>query len=108
MTTPAQPAVTVSLDQASYNLNDPITVTAEYTDPAAAGNASELVVTVTVSYPDGTTASGEASAAVSTGAQTATAPAAASDNAGNTYTEQSNVNGTVVFTGTVAQAPPAA
>jgi len=109
MTTPpasAPPVVTVQLDKPSYKLNDVVTATAEYTDSSAQG--AQLVVTVTVNDPaTGLQGTADATAQVTSG-DTPTLPASASDNAGNSYTEQSNTAGTAVFTGTLAQAPPAA
>lgn len=102
MTTPA-PAVTVTTDKTSYAVGDPIQVTVEYPDPSNPGKT--LTVTATVTNTDGTTATG--TAAVSVGAIAASPlPVAITDSFGGTYTQQSSVAGTAVFTGTIA-APPA-
>ena len=103
MTTPAAPAVTVSTDQASYNVGDPITVTVEYADPSNPGQT--LTVTATVTNLDGTTATGTASVQVGAAAAVPL-NVAVTDSFGGSYAQQSNVPGTAVFTGTVA-APPA-
>lgn len=105
MTTPATPTVTVSADQASYAVGDPITVTVDYTDPGNPGTT--LTVTATVTNSDGTTSTGDVS--VQVGATAAVAlPVAVTDSFGDAFTQSSNVPGTAVFTSTVGAIPAGA
>lgn len=105
MTTPVTPTVTVSADQATYAVGDPITVTVDYTDPGNPGTT--LTVTATVTNSDGTTSTGDVS--VQVGATAAVAlPVAVTDSFGDSYTQSSNVPGTAVFTSTVGAIPAGA
>jgi hypothetical protein len=107
MTTPASgPTVSVATDKASYNVNDPITVTVTYADDQTV--TDQLTVTVTVTDGSGNTATGTAQAGV-----TVVSPqpmtAQVSDSFGDTYTEQPNQPvGTAVFTSTVGTPPASA
>jgi hypothetical protein len=105
LTTPVTPTVTVSADQATYAVGDPITVTVDYTDPGNPGTT--LTVTATVTNSDGTTSTGDVS--VQVGATAAVAlPVAVTDSFGDSYTQSSNVPGTAVFTSTVGAIPAGA
>jgi hypothetical protein len=105
LTTPVTPTVTVSADQASYAVGDPITVTVDYTDPGNPGTT--LTVTATVTNSDGTTSTGDVS--VQVGSTPAVAlPVAVTDSFGDVYTQSSNVPGTAVFTSTVGAIPAGA
>jgi hypothetical protein len=102
LSTPVQPTVTVTTDQASYAPGDTITVTVDYTDPGNPGTT--LTVTATVTNSDGSTSTGTAE--VQVGATPATPlPVSVTDSFGDTYTQSSNGAGTAVFTATVGQIP---
>jgi len=107
MTTPAAgPTVSVATDKASYNVGDPITVTATYADDQTV--TDQLTVTVTVTDAAGNSATGTTQAGV-----TVVAPqpmtATVSDSFGDAYTEQPDQPvGTAVFTSTVGTPPASA
>jgi hypothetical protein len=99
---PTPSPVTVSTDKAAYNPGDPIQVTVEYLDPSNPGTV--LTVSATVTNPDGTTAAGTTQ--VTVGAVPANAlQVAVTDSLGDTFTQQSSVPGTAVFTGIVGTPP---
>jgi hypothetical protein len=105
LTTPVTPTVTVSADQASYAVGDPITVTVDYTDPGDPGTT--LTVTATVTNSDGTTSTGDVSVQVGS-APAVALPVAVTDSFGDVYAQSSNVPGTAVFTSTVGAIPAGA
>lgn len=110
MTTPTPPAPpVVTADKATYNPGDPITVTVEYTDPANPGTT--VTVTAVVTQTDGTTSTGTATVSVGAKpanplpvSVTGTFP---NGSTAVSFTQVSNVPGTAVFSGTVGT-PPAA
>jgi hypothetical protein len=105
LTTPASPAApVVTTDKASYNPGDPITVTVEYTDPANPGTT--LVISASVTNPDGSTSAGSVSVQVG-GSPANPLPVSVTDSFGDAYVQVSNEAGTAVFSSTVGT-PPAA
>jgi hypothetical protein len=102
---PVTPTLSIATDKAVYNVGDPITVTASYSDQTSA----PVVLTVTASATDanGNTVNATATAMVNTSEQQPM-QLGISDSFGDSYVQQSNAAGTAVFTSTIGTPPASA
>ena len=94
--------MTVSADQAVYNVGDPITITVEY--PGVAAGSVTLTVSAAVTEPDGSVQSASTDVQVNTSAPQ-TLAVGVSDSFSDVYSQVSNDAGTAVFSSTVGPLP---
>jgi hypothetical protein len=105
MTTPVPvtPTLTITADQAVYNVGDTLTLTAAYSDATTA--PVSLTISGTATDAAGNTVSATTTVTVNTAGQQPMT-ITVSDSFGDAYTQVSNASGTAVFT-TVIGNPPA-
>lgn len=109
MTTPTPPAVSPTLsittDAEVYNVNDLLTVTAQYSDASA--SPMTLTISATATDAAGNTVSATTTATVNTTEQQPM-QVGVDDSFGDSYTQVSNAAGTAVFTTTIGTPPASA
>jgi hypothetical protein len=106
MTTPAPvtPTLSIAADKQTYNIGDPITIKADYSDSSVA----PVIMHITASASDaaGNTASATVDVTVNTQAQQPMT-IGVSDSFGGSWVQQSNEGGVAVLTSVIGT-PPAA
>lgn len=106
MTTPAPvtPTLSISADKAVYNVGDPITVTADYSDSSVA--PVQMNITASATDAAGNTVNAEISVTVNT-AEQQPMTVGISDSFGDVYSIVSNASGVAVLSSVIGT-PPAA
>lgn len=109
MTTPAPapvtPTLSLSTDKSVYNVGDPLTLTATYSDSSVA--PVQLAITVSASDAAGNSVNADISVTVNTQAQQPMT-VGVTDSFGDQYSQVSNAGGVAVLTTTVGTPPAAA